>query len=214
MILIQDVPNSRTPDTDYPFGGILNRDGTTPGTGINEATLADMIQAKECFASVASALVAGAVTPNGESDNATNGQQVFTGMINVIADGLPNNPAGAWVASDLSYSITGSGTLTSFTATYAKYKWVGKTLFYQAQLILDVAGGGVTGLVLIPGDAFWSEVLWANLGGVYPYANIHSGSVTILGATLLSGGGHPDILLGNFSSGVHYTNIQIVAEVA
>lgn len=68
------LPNSEADSADYPFGRIIDEDDDNAGTPIIEATYSDFIQSLWQFIRVTG------TTPNGLSENTTNGFQLFEAM--------------------------------------------------------------------------------------------------------------------------------------
>jgi hypothetical protein len=71
---LQDFPNSRTPDSDYPYGGVKDDLGTENGTPVNEYTNGDIHQ---FFAKM---LAEAGITANGLPDNNYSGFQFFEAL--------------------------------------------------------------------------------------------------------------------------------------
>jgi hypothetical protein len=135
-IKLENKTNVEAPDVNYPYGRI--KDETTPGTGtpVNVQVYGDFHQ---FFAKL---LAEGGVTANNLPDNATNGFQYFLALRNLFAEIIPYDSTGSWIdGGPLIVAGSSGGTASLFSQTYNKYKVIGKTLFWQANMAITVDSG-------------------------------------------------------------------------
>jgi hypothetical protein len=78
MKLLQNNTRAGAPDADYPFGYIVDEDGSNNGTFIDSNFLNDLWQLKEKMFDQSG------ITANGLPDNQTNGFQLFEAFMKVL----------------------------------------------------------------------------------------------------------------------------------
>lgn len=97
-------PNVEAPDTDYPYGQILDNTGTGNGTDMNRNTFGDMFQ---FFAKM---MDYSGTTYNHLPDNAHSGFQFFNSLIATIKK--------LWITGIGTYTGTGAGDITTTLTTF------------------------------------------------------------------------------------------------
>lgn len=133
-IKLEDKTNVLAPNADYQYGNIKDDTGVGDGTLVDVEVYADMHQ---FFARL---LDQSGVVANGLPDNTTNGFQLYEALRKLVAEGLPNDPSGAWITGGTITLLPDAGTASLPSIAYNKYKIIGKTFYWQIIAALTVTG--------------------------------------------------------------------------
>ena len=135
MIRLQNKTNVDAPTSDYPFGKIRDDVSGTPGTPVDEQLYGDVHQFLEKM------FEESGHSANNLPDNQTNNFQLFEALLAIIAKGAPGVVEGAWIAAGAPTLTPDTGTVTSFSTLYNRYKITGKTFHWQYRGVVRVDTG-------------------------------------------------------------------------
>lgn len=171
MIPLENKTNVVAPNLTYPFGDVIDNNGTGNGTPVNRMLLSDTFQFFEALMFYAG------ITPNNQLDNGSSSNQLIQalaayignqaasqGVVNAGTDTKKQVTAAtlagwfnqAWVVPGTSPAVVGytdgNVALTSALDTYKffKYRMLGKNFTYSVSFSITCSGGGNWVAVRIP----------------------------------------------------------------
>lgn len=204
---ITDLTRHVAAGGDYPFGDIKDNPN---GTLADRTMMTDLLQTMQKLMSLAG------VTPNGTADNLSNGYQI----IQALADfNTLSVDGGEWViANNVAFVANNAptGSYTSTTFIYNRYKIIGRTMFWQIRIDGTIAGSPTSFTIDAPSALSAIDVDWVN--DSFQFVGMYNNTPTLLVA--LGGGTGKGQLTVRLEGGGAFTNassqvmeINIAAEV-
>lgn len=135
MIRLADKTNVATGVSGYPYGKIINDSGIGDGTPVDEQVYNDVHQFFERMFDQSG------LTANGQPDNSTNGFQLYEALQALVAAGMPNVVAGAWIDGVAPTLTCDTGTASIFSTLNNRYKIIGKTFFWEFRGAITISSG-------------------------------------------------------------------------